>query len=185
MRARSGHLVGSPATEMKKVEAPGGRGLRPTPRVPRRHSRRLESPKAHRRKSRSDRSVRHGAVPLAIHRPAPRLRRRSPIRMPETLRTRRTILDHHHARDFGDNPMTRSRNVTPRKGAIPERPPPPAGGGGLAVADLSLGSGSGPKLAGVFLRESRKTPSGSVRIQRARRPFPGRKGVSAVRAGRP
>ncbi len=94
--------------------------MRPTPRVPRRHSRRLESPKARRRKSGWDRSVRHRAVPLAIHRPAPRLRRRSPIRMPETGEPVARSSTNHRVRDFGDNPMTPRRKHAPRKAPFPK-----------------------------------------------------------------
>ncbi len=94
--------------------------MQPTPRVPRRHTRRLESPKARRRKSGWDRSVRHRAMPLAIHRPAPRLRRRSPIRMPETGEPVARSSTNHRVRDFGDNPMTRRRKLAPRKAPFPK-----------------------------------------------------------------
>ncbi len=103
--------------------------MRPTPRVPRRHSRRLESPKARRRKSRWDRSDRHRAAPLAIHRPAPRLRRRSPVRMPETGVPVARPSTNHRVRDFGDNLMTRRRKHAPRKAPFPidrRRPQAPA-----------------------------------------------------------
>ena len=54
-------------------------------------------------------------MPLAIHRPAPRPRRRGPIRMRETVESVAWSSSDHRVRNFGDNPVTRCRKYMPRK----------------------------------------------------------------------
>ena len=142
------------------------------PRVSRRHSRRLESPKARRRKSRPDRSVQHRAVPLANHRPAPRLRRRSQMRMPETGEPVAWSSTTHRVMGFRGKPHDATPKTCAPKGAISKRPPSPASAVGPVVADPSPASGPGLPLAGALLREARKTPVGSARFRRAWRHLP-------------
>ncbi len=100
-------------------------------------------------------------------------------------RTRRTVLDEPPRQRFRGQPHDAAPETCAPKGAVPDRPPSPAGDDGLAVADPSPASGSGFLLAGVFLREARKSPVGTARFRRARRPFPGRKDVSAAGTGWP
>ncbi len=95
------------------------------------------------------------------------------------------VLDEPPRPGFRGKPHDAAPKTCAPKGAIPERPPSPASAVSLVVADPSPASGSGFPLAGVLLREARKTPVGSARYRRARRPFHGRKGVSARRAGWP
>ncbi len=95
------------------------------------------------------------------------------------------VLDEPPRQGFRGKPHDAAPTTCARKGAIPKRPPSPAGAVGPVVADPSPASDSGFPLAGVFLREARKTPVGSARFRRARRPFQGRKGVSAKRTSRP
>ncbi len=159
--------------------------MRPTPRVPRRHSRRLESPKARRRKSRLDRSVRHRAVSLAIHRPAPRLLRRSLIRMPETVEPVARSSTNHRVRDFGDNPMTRRRKCAPRKAPFPKGLRRPQATAASPLRTRPLHRIQVPRWRAFSSGSIGKRPLGTAQFRRARRPFPGRKDVSAARTGRP
>ncbi len=114
--------------------------MRPTPRVPRRHPRRLKSPKALRRENRADRSVRRGAMSLAIHRPAPGRNSvagarsaRSECRKPAEpgARSSRPVT----YGTSGTAPWRGAREARP-EGACPERRPLPAGAGRLAVVIL-------------------------------------------------
>ena len=100
-------------------------------------------------------------------------------------RTRRMVPNEPPRQGFRGKPHDAAPTTCARKGAIPKRPPSPAGAVGLVVADPSPASDSGFPLAGVFLREARKTPVGSARFRRARRPFQRRKGVSARRTSWP
>ncbi len=163
--------------------------MRPTPRVPRRHTRRLKSPKALRRENRADRSGRHGAMSLAIHHPTPG---RSSVAGARSARSECRKPAEPGARS--SRPITYGTSGTaPWRGARKARP-----GGRLSrnttVArrrrpsrrcDPSPASGSGLPLAGVVRREGRTTPPGTAWIGHARRGFPRRKDVSATCTERP
>ena len=98
-------------------------------------------------------------------------------------RTHRTVLDDPPRLRFRGQPHDAAPKTCTPKGAIPNSPPSPAGDVGLVVADPTPASGSGFSLAGVLLREDRKTPVGTARIRRARHLFRGRKDVLAQRTG--